>query len=241
MNKISSILIVGPSSGVNEAIVSLLVKEYYVCWVITRGNNTSYDSSITDLENLHLVETFAEQNSEKVLANLPVSKFYGVVFADGIGGVRPAKLNTESFVTEMLSANVVSFTSLIANLLKKRRVESGGSIVALSSVSSIQGLKSKTAYSASKAALDAAVKGMAAELAPKKIRVNSIRKGWVTSDMSLGFIEDNRAIGETDDYNQQLLGAIDPSEIALTVQFLLDQRMKSITGTHLLVDGGYTV
>ena len=54
-------------------------------------------------------------------------------------------------------------------VLQKRIVlYNGGSIVALSSVSSIKGLKSKTAYCASKAALDASVRCMAAELSEKK-------------------------------------------------------------------------
>ena len=70
-------------------------------------------------------------------------KFDGLVFAGGIGGVRPAKLNSESFVLQMFEKNVFAFLEIIRFLLKKRLINEGASILALSSVSSIKGLKSK--------------------------------------------------------------------------------------------------
>jgi NAD(P)-dependent dehydrogenase (short-subunit alcohol dehydrogenase family) len=167
--------------------------------------------------------------------------FDGVVFAWGIGGVRPAKMNAISFVKEMFEANVYSFLEICRVLLRKRKIAKGGSIVALSSVSSIKGLKSKSVYSASKAALDAAVRGLAAELSTKKIRVNSIRKGWVSSDMNLSFIETNRSISKEEDLDRQLLGPIHPKEIANLVCFLLSDSAPSLTGQSIVLDGGYTL
>jgi NAD(P)-dependent dehydrogenase (short-subunit alcohol dehydrogenase family) len=165
----------------------------------------------------------------------------GVVFAGGIGGVRPAKLNSESFVLQMFERNVFAFLEIIRHLLKKRLINEGASILALSSVSSIKGLKSKSVYSASKAALDAAIRGIAAELSSKKIRVNSIQKGWVSSDMNLGFIKSNTAISESDDFSRQLLGAIEPEELANLVTFLLSDAVKTLTGQAIVLDGGYTL
>ena len=165
----------------------------------------------------------------------------GWVFAGGIGGVRPLKLNNQEFVQEMFQANVFSFIEWSRLLLSKRCLNVGSSIVALSSVSSIKGLKSKTVYSASKAALDAAVRGVAAELADKKIRVNSIQKGWVSSDMNLDFIQSNMALSRESDLDKQLLGPIEPIEVANLTVFLLSDLVKSITGTAILIDGGYTL
>jgi len=238
-----NILVVGPDNGINNSIVHHLIENGdRIFWlkVETKNQGNASDQSITS-EGLQTIDLKKEMSLKEGLVGFGDTTFYGVLFANGIGGVRPAKLNNEDFVMEMLRANTISFTELVALLLKKRKIESGGSIIALSSVSSFRGLKSKTAYSASKAALDAVVRGLALELAPKRIRVNSIRKGWVTSDMSLDFLESNRAIGEKDDMEQQVLGAIQPQEIAVTVEYLLDSRMKSVTGTHLLVDGGYSI
>jgi NAD(P)-dependent dehydrogenase (short-subunit alcohol dehydrogenase family) len=169
------------------------------------------------------------------------SPFDGIVYAGGKGGVRPLKMNGAEFVHSMFHENVFMFFELVRLLLKKRLINKGASIVALSSVSSIKGLKSKTVYSASKAALDAAVRGMAAELADKKIRVNSIQKGWVSSDMNLDFVQSNMALAEENDFNNQLLGEILPEELARLVQFLLSDAVRTLTGTNLLLDGGYTL
>jgi NAD(P)-dependent dehydrogenase (short-subunit alcohol dehydrogenase family) len=195
-------------------------------------NLLNIQCDLTDIENL-----------EEVLKPV-INEFKpidGFVFAGGIGGVRPLSLTKPVFMTEMMRANLLSFVELCRLLTKKGVMSSGGSIVALSSVSSTQGLKSKIAYSASKAALDGAMRSMAAELADKKIRVNSIQKGWVTSDMQLDFIQNNRSLSGEDDFNKQLLGAIDPEEIAHTVAFLLSDATKTITGTSIVLDGGYTL
>jgi NAD(P)-dependent dehydrogenase (short-subunit alcohol dehydrogenase family) len=169
------------------------------------------------------------------------ANFDGVVFAGGIGGVRPAKLNSESFVRQMFERNVFSFLEIIRFLLKKRLLNNGSSVVALSSVSSLKGLKSKSVYSASKAALDAAVRSIAAELSAKQIRVNSIQKGWVSSDMDLSFIKSNTAISKENDFSRQLLGAIEPEEVANLIVFLLSDAVKTLTGQAIVLDGGYTL
>lgn len=167
--------------------------------------------------------------------------FFGMVYCAGIGGVRPVSLTTTSFVGEMMHANFFTFLEFVRVLSKRGNLESGGSIVAISSVSSIRGLKSKTAYAASKAALDAAVRCLASELADKKIRVNSILKGWVSSDMKSDFIQNNMHLNKDNDFGKQLLGIIEPEELAEAVSFLMSDGAKSITGTALLIDGGYSL
>lgn len=169
------------------------------------------------------------------------NKFSGIVYAAGIGGVRPLGLMSTNFVHQMMNANLYAFLEFARLLTKKTRFENGGSIVAISSVSSIKGLKSKIAYSASKAALDAAVRGMAAELADRKIRVNSIRKGWVEADLKHDFIQDNIALSANDDHSKQLLGTIDTEDLAKLVCFLLSDDSKFISGTNVLLDGAYSI
>jgi NAD(P)-dependent dehydrogenase (short-subunit alcohol dehydrogenase family) len=167
--------------------------------------------------------------------------FNGFVYAAGIGGVRPLKLSKLGFINEMMNANLYSFIEMVRCITRKNSFEKGGSVVAISSVSSTRGLKSKTVYSATNAALDASIRGMATELSTKKIRINSILKGWVTSDMNLDFIANNMRLNKNADFQKQILGAIEPVEIANTVSFLLSDATKTITGTSLLLDGGYSL
>ncbi|MDP3928528.1 MAG: SDR family oxidoreductase [Bacteroidota bacterium] len=167
--------------------------------------------------------------------------FDSLIYAAGIGGVRPLGMSTPNFVQQMMNANFFAFLEWVRVVCKKQRFAAGGSVVAISSVSSIRGLKSKIAYTASKAALDASIKGLAAELADRKIRVNSIQKGWVRADMQHGFIQDNMALNENNDLAKQVLGIIESDEIASLVQYLISEVSKSITGTNILLDGGYTL
>jgi enoyl-[acyl-carrier-protein] reductase (NADH) len=48
-------------------------------------------------------------------------------------------------------------------------------------------------------------------------------------------------LNEKNDFQKQLLGIIDPVEVANTVAFLLSDAVKTITGTSVLLDGGYTM
>jgi len=59
--------------------------------------------------------------------------------------------------------------------------------------------------------------------------------------MSLDFIESNMKLSSGSDFNQQLLGAISVEEISNLVEFMLSDKIRTITGTNLLIDGGYTL
>ena len=232
-----NILVLGGVSDISLKIVdSLTLSEADVVFVCSKEmDDMTYLKKHyhVDFYDFTLFSAFVNEHLEH--------PFDGIVYAGGKGGVRPLKLNSAEFVHSMFHENVFTFFELVRLLLKKRLINEGASIVALSSVSSIKGLKSKSVYSASKAALDAAVRGMAAELADKKIRVNSIQKGWVSSDMNLDFIQSNMALNRENDLDKQLLGPIEPIEVANLTAFLLSDLVKSITGTSILIDGGYTL
>jgi len=239
----STILTIGPASPINKGIIENLLSDASreVTWLRVADEKYSEEAEFQS-EKLQILSLKRGEELGPVLKTLPKElQFSGIVYAEGIGGVRPAKLNNLDFIQEMFSANVFQFLELVRHCLKQKRIKAGASILTLSSVSSIKGLKSKSVYSASKAALDAAVRGIAAELAPQGIRVNSILKGWVDADMSLDFIESNMKLSSGSDFDQQLLGAISVEEISNLVEFMLSDKVQKITGTNLLIDGGYTL
>lgn len=239
----STVLIIGPATPINKGIIEILLSDdnQKVTWL--RVADTKYlEGKGFQSEKLQTLKLNRGEELGQKLKTLPKElQFSGIVYAEGIGGVRPAKLNNLDFIQEMFSANVFQFIELIRHCLKQNRIKAGASILTLSSVSSIKGLKSKSVYSASKAALDAAVRGIAAELAPRGIRVNSILKGWVDADMSLDFIESNMKLSSGSDFDKQLLGAISVQEISSLVEFMLSDKVRTITGTNLVIDGGYTL
>ncbi len=111
-------------------------------------------------------------------------------------------------------------------------------IVIISSVSA-RGEAYASAYAASKAALIAAAKAWAQELAKYKINVNVVSPGWVRTDMALEILS-------TPELQRDALGAtltgkwIEPHEIAAMVAYLLSDAACSITGAEMVVDAGVT-
>ena len=243
MLKNKKILFFGTNNDISKAILESLIQQHAKVIFVIQNEISDLKTINQTSENHFFLNYYSiETVSDFFLNQLKDEKgFDGFVFGGGIGGVRPIKLTKTDFVQDMFDANVFSFLEIMRQIVKKGFMNDGASIIGLSSVSSSKGLKSKVAYSASKAALEAAIRGAAAELSDRKIRVNAIQKGWVTSDMDLDFIKDNRSLNDDSDFKKQLLGAIEPQELANLVSFLLSDQVKTITGTSILLDGGYTL
>lgn len=243
MLKNKKILFFGTNNDISKAILESLIQQNAKVIFVSQSKIPDFKIINQTSENHFFLNYYSiETISDFFLNQLKDEKgFDGFVFGGGIGGVRPIKLTKTDFVQDMFDANVFSFLEIMRHIVKKGFMNDGASIIGLSSVSSSKGLKSKVVYSASKAALDAAIRGAAAELSDRKIRVNAIQKGWVTSDMNLDFIKDNRSLNDDSDFKKQLLGAIEPQELANLVSFLLSDQVKTITGTSILLDGGYTL
>ena len=141
--------------------------------------------------------------------------------------------------SKVLDVNFYAFEELTRLCAKKGRFADGGSIVVMSSISSIRGYKAKTEYCVSKAAVDAFVRCMAAELASRRIRINSVMAAEVLTPMALKARELNQSLG-VQIFNAPL-GPTDPYEVANTIAFLLSDATKTISGTAIVIDGGATI
>ena len=124
-------------------------------------------------------------------------------------------------------------------ITKKKNFNEGMGIVGISSVAAEEGNQSKTGYCASKAAMNGAIRCLAKELAPKKIRVNAVMPG-ITRTAIFDQIMDNG--GDSEDLKgimqRQYLGICEPDNIAFTVAFLLSEEANYITGSSVAVDSG---
>jgi NAD(P)-dependent dehydrogenase (short-subunit alcohol dehydrogenase family) len=118
--------------------------------------------------------------------------------------------------------------------------ENGASFVFISSVMGILGQSGKVAYSSSKGALISGAKAMALELAKKKIRVNCILPGVVETEMSNEMFQKLSEESKKSILEMHPLGLGKPEDIANACAFLLSDASGWITGTNLLVDGGYS-
>lgn len=106
----------------------------------------------------------------------------------------------------------------------------GGSIINISSVEGLRGSPGVHGYTATKFAVRGLTKSVALELAPHRIRVNSIHPGLIRTPMTAGIPED---------FLQIPMGrAADPDEVAAMVVFLAGDEASYSTGSEFVVDGG---
>lgn len=165
-----------------------------------------------------------------------IGPLYGLVHCAGISSRKPLNVLRPSGFSRVMDVNFYSFEELVRLFMRKGRFVDGGSIVVMSSISAIKGYKAKTEYCVSKAAVDAFVRCMALELAPRKIRINSVMAAEVLTPLACKARQLNESLGVTD-FNSPL-GPTDTYEVANTIAFLLSDATKTITGSALLIDGG---
>lgn len=240
------ILVTGAASGIGKE-TAVVLSNLGARVILVDENKKMLNETLglikKESKAAYAFKIYENQEIEPQLKNIVQEQgaFDGLAYCAGIGGVRPLSITKHLFLQEMMNANVFSFIEFVRCITKKKCFVNGGSIVALSSISSIRGLKSKTAYCASKAALNASIRCMASELCNKGIRVNSILKGGVETDMHKDYLKNIIDLDESNDLEKQILGMIHPSEIANMIAFLLSDATKTITGTSLVIDGGYTL
>lgn len=164
-------------------------------------------------------------------------KLKGGVHAAGIDGMTPLRSFDRNLAKQIMDISFWGGINLSQAVNKKRHSVDGASTVLFSSIASITGEKCMFGYSASKAALNTAVKSIAKEIADSGKRINTILPGWVKTNMTdkaSEFVNISDSI-----FNQHLLGIGSPHDVTPLVLFLLSDSSKWITGTNIVIDGGY--
>ena len=142
------------------------------------------------------------------------------------------KLNT---VSTFHTAQLCTLKMLEA----KNRKKIGGSIINMSSQMGHVGAPIRTVYNMTKAGLEGLTRGMAIDLAKDNIRVNTVCPTFVVTPMTKKFLKSKKFKNET--LKKIPMGKFaELSDVATAVAFLASDSSKMITGTSILVDGGWT-
>ena len=140
-------------------------------------------------------------------------------------------------VDRLTAVNLRAPLLLVAALVPGMRARGTGAIVNISSVSGVVGTPRRDAYAATKGALDAATRSLAAELGPAGVRVNSVAPGvvdtalWAANKQIPGVVAGIESQTPLRRWSQ-------PEDVADVVTFLASDAARFVTGTVVSADGG---
>ena len=242
------ILIIGASSGIGAETARLLSNIGAEVILIARREDKLQEvcNSITSEKKAYYVGDVSETDSVKGLISNIVSekgKIDGMVYSAGISDVgTPLKFLTYDRQLKLFNTNYFGFIECVRQVTNRGNYNEGLRIVAVSSVAAMRGEKAVVTYSATKAAMDAAIRCIAKELAPKGICINSVAPSIVKTDIYQNFLDIQGENSQSNEnaLNRQYLGLAETSDVANSIAFLLSEEARFITGITLPVDGGYS-
>ena len=163
-----------------------------------------------------------------------------LVHCAGVHSAVPLKTIGSEEVMRLLHTNIASAVMFAKAFRAKQIPKRGPSIVLLSSAVGIVGQSGVSVYSATKGAIITLTKSLALELAREGIRVNCVAPGVVVTEMTSRLRarvgEEAFALIEA----QHPLGLGEPDDVAKGVMYLVSDAARWVTGTSLVIDGGYT-
>ncbi len=239
-------VVTGASKGIGAAIAKNLAEEGAAVVVNYASSKTGADKVVSEITSAggkavavqgdvarkaDIERLFAE--TKKAFGRLDV-----LVNNAGIYEFSPLENVTEEHFHKHFNLNVLGL--ILASQAAVRLFDAaGGNIVNISSIAIIKGFPDGAIYSGTKGAVDAITRSLAAELGPRKIRVNAIRPGMVeTEGTHSAGIADSEMRKQVE--AQTPLGRIGlPQDIAGTVVFLASADSSWITGETFVISGGY--
>jgi 3-oxoacyl-[acyl-carrier protein] reductase len=236
-------LVTGASRGLGKAIAVQLAKDHGLYILLNYASNqAAAEDTLTEIKAAggdgELLQFQVQSKTEVDAAlngwreNNP-EKYIGVlvnnagITRDGLFMWMP-----ENDWDDVMNISAKGLFNVTQNVIQQMLRKRSGRIVNIASVSGMKGVPGQTNYSAAKGAIISATKALAQEVAKRKITVNAVAPGFITSDM-------------TKDLNEDELKQMIPmnrfgkaEEVAHLVSFLVSDKASYITGEVININGG---
>lgn len=238
-----NVIVTGGSRGLGLAICERLAASGYRAVAIARSETGELKSAIAaapqdsihfacfdlgDIEAMpKLVKTLRQQ----------FGPIYGLVNNAGIGTEGLLAVMPLQQIEQLIRINTLSPIALTRQVIRSMFSEGHGRIVNMSSIIASTGYSALSVYAATKASMTGFTKSLAREVGRAGITVNAVAPGFIETAMTDGLTADKRQQIARRSALQRLAAAED---VARTVEFLMGDGGRNITGTVITVDAGNT-
>lgn len=233
-----TVLVTGASSGIGRT-TAIECSKLGAHVVITGRNAERLQETYDHLEgegHMQIIADLTDTDSiEQLVTELP--QLDGLVNNAGIGYNKPVAFIKKADMETMFGTNTFAPVLLTKMVMKKKKLNKGGSIVFTSSIAALVENMGNSVYSMTKAAIMSFAKSCALEFAEKGIRVNSVHPGMVeTKLIHDGAFSDDDMQKDMETYPLKRYGR--PEEIAWSIIYLLSDASAWVTGSQSIIDGG---
>jgi enoyl-[acyl-carrier protein] reductase III len=237
-----SVVVTGGTRGIGKTIALRLASEGAARVVLGyMRNDAAAEAAAEEVREAGADPLLVRGNvaSDKVIAELASHGPYAVVVHNAATGVIKPALETEDKHWDWtLNANARALLSLARACAPD--MESGSSIVAISSLGAQRVLANYVLVGTSKAALESVVRYLAVELSPRGIRVNAVSAGVVETE-ALDHFPNREEMLRSGRMRTPAGRLVEPDDIAGAVAFLCSPDAQMVRGHTLIVDGGYSL
>ena len=236
-----TILITGASSGIG-ADTAIECSKMGASVVITGRNEDRLKQTLDQLDvsfGINHQMIVADLMDEADLSALveQVDCLDGLVNNAGVNRVKPVTFIKQEDLDYVFQNNTCAAVNLTRMLCNKKKLKKKCSIVFTSSVSAFFNAPGRALYAGSKAALTAFMRSFAGELANKGIRANAVHPGLVETKMITENLTKEELQNTIKEYPLNRIGKT--KDVALAIIYLLSDASSWVTGTSLIVDGGF--
>ena len=228
------VLVTGASSGIGRAVAKICASQGATLVITGRDENRLNETRgmLSGAAHTAIVADLTLSTQMRIVIE-HAGVVDGLVHCAGVSGVSPVRMLAQPFLDHVFGANFNVPVLLTQQLLVRKSIAEGGSILFLTSLAAHTGTVGVGAYSASKTALLGLMRCLALEVAKRSIRVNSLSPGIVETpmlDVARTWLDEKGAMYP--------LGLGRPEDIAYAAQFFLSDASRKITGVAFNIDGG---
>lgn len=237
-----TILVTGAASGMGKA-TAIACAKMGARIVAADFNRDGMAQTVSELEgeghHQFTINLADESTWSDLVTNAPALD--GIANCAGIANMNPFTFINREEMDKVFNINFFGPVLLTKSLIKGKKLNKGGSVVFVSSVDGPRVVHAgNSVYSAGKSALVGMARNMAVDLASKKIRVNCILPGTTDTPLirTANVTEESLAeVAKT--FPLKRFGT--PEDMANGIIYLLSDASSFVTGTELVIDGGYTL